>query len=185
MSLDTDGLAGIRDTPAYEWSYIQSEIIVSVKSSVSMAIAQLETGRDKKYLQPVTLNQPITRVCFFLCSLLFFQLSVLSISSFLPVYSSIHLSLSPLSLMSLALSLSLCLCSQQAQSCVLTCASNTWASLLIRLRSVLCTRRFRAHTHSLAHIQTHRMHTHTQTSRLQSPQGLVLVNYSVCVGGSV
>lgn len=71
---------------------------------------------------------------------------------------------------------------------MLTCASNTWASLLIRPRSVLKeipSTHTHVHKHTRSHTHTNTPHAHTQTGRLQSPQGLVLVNYSVCVGGSL
>lgn len=72
------------------------------------------------------------------------------------------------------------------RAAVLTCASHTWASLLIRLRSILKEiPSTYTHLYTLVHIQTHCMHAHTQTGRLQSPQGLVFVNYSVCVGECV
>lgn len=151
----------------------------------------VRNGRDKKKsLQLVGVTQPITHVCFFLFSP--FLSTFPPSSPFLPV---IHSSLSP----SFHLNLSLLLClylsvsvASRHRAGVLTCASNTWASLLIRLRSVLreipsTYTRSHIHTSSHTHTQTRRIHTHThtQTGRLQSPQGLVLVNYSVCVGGSV
>lgn len=66
----------------------------------------------------------------------------------------------------------------------LTRASGKWVSLPRRLHSVLGEiPSVHTHTHTLVdtHMQTH--HFNTQTGRLRRPKGLVLVNYSVCVGG--
>ena len=137
--------------------------------------------RQKKSLEPVGVTQPITHVCFFLFSPLLS--TILSTSPFLPVIHS-SLALSFCNNLSLCLYFSVSVASRHRAG-VLTCASNTWASLLIRLRSVLReipSTYTRSHIHTSSHTHTN---THTHTGRLQSPQGLVLVNYSVCVGGSV
>lgn len=125
----------------------------------------VRNGRDKKKsLQLVGVTQPITHVCFFLFSP--FLSTFPPSSPFLPV---IHSSLSP----SFHLNLSLLLClylsvsvASRHRAGVLTCASNTWASLLIRLRSVLReipSTYTRSHIHTSSHTHTNTAHSHTHT----------------------
>lgn len=93
----------------------------------------------------------------FLILFIFFILSPrLFLHSFLSLSFAFNLTLS------LYLSVSV---ASRHRADMLTCASNTWASLLIRLRSVLreipsTYAHSQIHTRTHTHIQTHHMHTH-------------------------
>lgn len=114
------------------------ENLACVKSSVSMAIAQLEMGSNqKKNLFSLSTNHAqlllslfstflSTFLSFFILSSFYFSISLFSFFFFKSHSSSL----------SLSSYCSGCAASRQ-RAAVLTCASNTWASLLTRLRSVL------------------------------------------------
>lgn len=145
-------------------------------------------GRAKKKPSSACHCKPTNHIHLLLSKFSPFFSTLPSILSFLP-YFSIDLSLFISFILNLAHSLYLSVSvASRHRAGVLTCASNTWASLLIRLRSVLReipSTYTHTHTYTLARTHTNTPHAHTQTGRLQSPRGLVLVNYSVCVGGSV
>lgn len=134
-----------------------------------MAIAQLEMVRDKKKkksLQPFFCN-PTNSICLLLSLFYPFLSALLYIASFLLVYLSIHLSLlfhSP------CLNLSVSVASRH-RAAVLTCASHTWASLLICLRSILKEiPSTYTHLYTLVHMQTHCMRTHTNWQTAKPPR---------------
>lgn len=187
----------IRDSLAYNGSYTWSEFIVSSLCVREFSMCQIfsfhgnctvrngQTHKNLLYLSMLP-NQSHTSVPLFFPP---FPLTTqLSTASSLLIQLSIHLSLSlslPVSLLFHPFSLYLCVSvASRHRAAVLTCACNTWASLLIRLRSTL---KEIPSTYTCFHTDTHaethtRIHTHVLTGRLQSPQGLDLVNYSVCVG---
>lgn len=188
----------IRDSLAYNGSYTWSEFIVSSLCVREFSMCQIfsfhgnctvrngQTHKNLLYLSMLP-NQSHTSVPLFFSPLSSYNTALNCIlSSDLVIYSSLSLSLSlPVSLLFHPFSLYLCVSvASRHGAAVLTCACNTWASLLIRLRSIL---KEIPSTYTCFHTDTHaethtRIHTHVLTGRLQSPQGLDLVNYSVCVG---
>ena len=143
-----------------------------------MAIAQLEVGRYQKkkifslslYFASFTpVNQPIACICFF-CLLFFYSLS----SSFHPVHSSIHFSLSSVLHLSLLPYLPVSV-ARSHRADMLTCASSIWASLLIRLRSVLreipsTYTPSQKHTGARRHANTSHAQAHTNWQTAKPPR---------------